>query len=60
MRDIGRLSKVTANSDDLPPDMASLRDTLSGLGRGVQHLGEISKNLERIARALEKTTARLP
>jgi hypothetical protein len=60
MRDIGGPSKATANSYDLPPDMDSLRDTLSGLGRAVQHLGEISKSLERIARALEKTTARLP
>ena len=60
MSDSDRPKMPAAPPPEVHAGEASFRVSLLAAERGAQHLGEISKSLERIARALEKMAARLP
>ncbi len=59
MRNTDRPTTPTGPPAETHAGDVSFRVTLLAAERGGQHLGEISKSLERIARALEKMAAKL-
>ncbi len=60
MKDADRLPDSEAIDATSYGDTASLRSTLLAAASGARHLGDISKNLERIACALERMAERTP